>query len=74
MTEADAAVRRRASRLARWVAFGSTLAVGAYLAIRLRGLAPAWRQTGRWVAGATVAAWYWITYSIARRIALEWLR
>jgi len=74
LTGKDVEVRRRASRLGRWVAMGSTLVLAVYLVLTLRTLAPAWRSTGRWLAGASVAAWYWLTYSIVRRIALEWLR
>jgi len=56
------------------VAAGSTLIVALYLVNTLHSLAPAWRSTGRWLAIATVAAWYWLTFSIVRRIALQWLR
>jgi hypothetical protein len=65
---------RRAVRLARWSAFGSTLLVGVYLAVRLRSLAPAWRETGRTVAVLTIVIWYVLTYRIVKRVALEWQR
>ncbi len=57
-THARAAVtpaERRASRVARWWAIGSTLLVGVYLVVMMRPLAPAWRATGRIVAALTIA-------------------
>ena len=65
---------RRASRVARWSALGSTLLVGIYLAVRLRPLPPAWRATGRTVAALTIIIWYYLTYRIVKRVALEWQR
>jgi hypothetical protein len=65
---------RRASRVARWWAFGSTVLVGVYVAVMMRPLAPAWRATGRIVAGLTIAIWYYLTYRIVKKVALEWQR
>jgi len=76
-THARAAVtpaERRASRVARWWALGSTLLVGVYLVVMMRPLAPAWRATGRIVAALTVAIWYYLTYRIVKKVALEWQR
>lgn len=72
MTPGD--VERRASRVARWVAFGTTLVVGAYVAVRLRAVPPASRATGRLVSGFAVVAWYVLTFRIVKRVALEWLK
>ena len=63
---------RRASRVARWSAFGSTLPVGVYLAVMLRPLPPVWRGTGRTLAALTIVIWYYLTYRIVKRVALEW--
>jgi hypothetical protein len=63
---------RRASRVARWWALGSTLLVGVYLAVKLRPLPPAWRATGRTVAALTIVIWYYLTYRIVKKVALEW--
>jgi hypothetical protein len=65
---------RSASRVARWSAFVSTLLVGIYLAVRLRPLSPAWRATGRTVAALTIVIWYYVTYRIVKKVALEWQR
>lgn len=65
---------RRASRVARWSALVSTLLVGVYLAVMLRPLPPFWRATGRTVAALTIAIWYYLTYRIVKRVALEWQR
>jgi len=65
---------RRAARVARWSALGSTLLVAVYLAVMLRPLPPVWRTTGRTVAALTVVIWYYLTYRIVKRVALEWQR
>lgn len=70
MTPGDA----RAARLARWSALGSTVVIGIYLAVKLRPLPPAWRATGRTVAALTIVIWYYLTYRIVKRAALEWHR
>lgn len=65
---------RRAARLARWSAVVSTLLVGVYLFVMLRSLSPFWRETGRTVAALTIGIWYFLTYRIVKRVALEWQR
>jgi len=65
---------RCASRVARWSALGTTLLVAVYLAVVLRPLPPAWRATGRIVAVLTIVIWYYLTYRIVKRVALEWQR
>jgi hypothetical protein len=64
----------RARRVARWSALGTTLLVGVYLAVVLRPLPPVWRATGRTVAALTIVIWYYLTYRIVKRVALEWQR
>lgn len=65
---------RTASRVARWSALGSTLLVGIYLVVVMGPLSPVWRATGRTMAALTVVIWYFVTYRIVKRVALEWQR
>lgn len=65
---------RRAARVARWSALGSTLLVAIYLAVRLGPLPAPWRAPGRTVAALTIIIWYYLTYRIVKRVALEWHR
>lgn len=65
---------RTASRVARWSALGTTLVVGIYLAVVLRPLPPVWRATGRTMAVLTIVIWYYLTYRIVKKVALEWQR
>jgi hypothetical protein len=65
---------RQASRVARWAALGSTLLLAVYLAVTLRSIPPAWRATGRTIAAVAAVAWYYLTYRIVKRVALEWLK
>jgi len=67
-------LERRASRLGRWTALGTSLALGVYLALTLRSVAFAWAGTARTVALVAVGAWYLLTYRIAKQVALQWLR
>ena len=67
-------VTRKASRIGRLVAMVATLLVGGYLVVSLRSVPLAWRTTARTVGAVTVVVWYLLTYRIAKRIALEWLR
>jgi hypothetical protein len=62
----------RARRVARWSALATTLLVGVYLAIVMRPLPPVWRASGRTVAVLTTVIWYYLTYRIVKRVALEW--
>jgi len=62
-------LRRRAARIGRWAAMGTTLPLGLYLALRL----PA-DPTVRWVGAMAVLIWYILTSLIARRVAWEWLK
>ena len=58
---------RRAARVGRIVAMGTTLPLAAYVAWTL----PADR-TARLVVAASVVLWYTLTFLIAKRVALEW--
>jgi hypothetical protein len=60
---------RRAARIGRLVAIGTTLPLAAYVAWSL----PA-ERTMRLVGAASVLLWYVLTFLIARRVALEWLK
>ena len=73
MTDA-ASLERRASRLGRWAALGSTLLLSVYLALTLRSIPPAARATGRTIAAVAAVVWYYLTYRIVKRVALEWLK
>ena len=61
-------VARRAGRIARWVAMGTTAPLAVYVTLTLPATANA-----RILGAAAVVAWYVITARIARRIAWEWL-
>ena len=62
-------IARRANRVARLVAMVSTAGVGVYVLVRVPP-----DPTARAVSGASVAAWYVLTYMIVKRIAGEILR
>lgn len=62
-------VRGRAGRIARLVAIGTTLPLAGYVAWSL----PVDR-TARLVGAASVLLWYALTFIIARRVALEWVK
>ena len=72
MSDGDA--ERRASRIARWTAFSTTLLVAVYFAVRLRAVPPALQTTGRTVAGSAVIVWYYLTFRVVKRAAVEWLK
>ena len=57
---------RRAGRLARLVAIGTTVPLAVYVAMAL----PV-ERTARLVGAACVLLWYVLTYQIAKRVALE---
>ena len=60
---------RRAAKIARWVAMGTSLPLAVYLTIRL----PA-EPTARLMGVVTVLVWYLLTSLIAKRVALEWMK
>ncbi|MGH7606718.1 MAG: hypothetical protein ACREME_05210 [Gemmatimonadales bacterium] len=61
-------VRRRAARIGRLVALGTTLPLAGYVAWSL----PVDR-TARLVGAASVLLWYALTFLIAKRVAMEWI-
>ena len=63
------AAERRAARIGRLVAIGTTLPLAAYVTWTL----PADR-TARLVGAASVVLWYLLTFLIAKRVALEWTK
>jgi len=64
-----AGVGRRAARIARLVAAGTTIPLAIYVTLSL----PATREA-RIVGAAAVVVWYVLTSVIGRRIAWEWLK
>jgi len=60
---------RRAARIGRLVAIGTTVPLAAYVAWSL----PA-ERTARLVGAASALLWYVLTFLIAKRVALEWLK
>ena len=62
-------VDRKAARIGRLAAMGTTLPLAAYVTWSL----PA-TQTARIVGAGSVLLWYVLTSLIAKRIALEWLK
>lgn len=62
-------LNRRAGRIARLVAIGTTIPVAVYVAMAL----PV-ERTARLVGAACVLLWYVLTFRIARRVTLEFLR
>ena len=62
-------VVRRAGRISRWVAMGTTLPLAVYLTVIL----PA-QRTARLMGVVTVVIWYLLSSLIARRVALEWMK
>ena len=63
------AAERRAARIGRLVAMGTTLPLAAYVAWSLPHT-----QTARLVGAGSVLMWYVLTSLIAKRIASEWLK
>lgn len=61
-------IERRASRIARLVALGSTVVFGAYVALRVPDDA-----TARMVSGMSVAIWYVLTNLIVKRVLRQHL-
>jgi uncharacterized membrane protein (DUF2068 family) len=62
-------VRRRAARIGRWVAMGTTLPLAVYMMLTLPPL-----RSVRMMAAVSVVIWYVLTSLIARRIAQEWMK
>jgi hypothetical protein len=60
---------RKASRIGRLAAMGTTLPLAVYVAWSLPPT-----QTARLVGAGSVLLWYVLTSLIAKRIALEWLK
>jgi hypothetical protein len=65
----SAAIQRKAARIGRLVAVVTTLPMGVYVALTF----PA-ERTARLVGAACVVLWYVLTFTIAKRVALEWLK
>ena len=63
------AIQRRAARIARLVAIGTTLPLAAYVAWSLPT-----ERSARLVGAGSVVLWYLLTFLIGKRIALEWLK
>jgi len=62
-------LERRASRIARLVAIGTTAVLAVYVAWTL----PV-ERTARLVGAASVLLWYVFTFLIVKRVAREWLK
>jgi hypothetical protein len=60
---------RRAARIGRWVAMGTTLPLAVYMTVTL----PA-QPTARLLGVVSVLTWYLLTSLIARRVAMEWMK
>jgi hypothetical protein len=62
-------LQRRATKIARLVAIGTTVPLAVYVALAL----PV-ERTARLVGAASVLLWYVLTFLIAKRVTLEWLK
>lgn len=62
-------VARRAARIGRLVAFGTTVPIAVYVTLSL----PATRDA-RLVGAAAVVLWYVLASLVGRRVAWEWLK
>ena len=62
-------LERRAGRVARLVAIGTTIPLAVYVAWTL----PV-ERTARIVGAVSVLLWYVLTFLIAKRVTLEWLK
>ncbi len=62
-------VVRRAARISRWVAMGTTLPLAVYMTVTL----PA-ERTARLMGLVFVLIWFLLSSLIARRVAVEWLK
>jgi ABC-type phosphate transport system permease subunit len=61
--------QRKAARIGRLAAIGTTLPLAVYVTWTL----PA-ERTARLVGAASVLLWYVLTFLIAKRVAWEWLK
>jgi hypothetical protein len=62
-------LQRRATKIARLVAIGTTIPLAVYVAWGL----PV-ERTARLVGAVSVVLWYALTFLIAKRVTLEWLK
>jgi hypothetical protein len=62
-------ISRRAARIARWVAMGSTAVLALYVVLRVPE-----EPRARVVGAASVLIWYLLTSRMVRRIAQEWIK
>jgi hypothetical protein len=62
-------LNRRATKIARLVAVGTTIPLAVYVALAL----PV-ERTARIVGAASVLLWYVLTFLIAKRVTLEFLK
>lgn len=62
-------VRRKASRIGRLVGIAATLPMAVYVMLTF----PV-ERTARLVGAGCVLLWYVLTFTIARRVAIEWLK
>ena len=62
-------LQRRATKIARLVAIGTTIPLAVYVALAL----PV-ERTARLVGAVSVLLWYVLTFLIAKRVTLEWLK
>ena len=62
-------LQRRASKIGRLVAIGTTAPLAVYVALTL----PV-ERTARIVGAASVLLWYALTFVIAKRVTMEWLK
>ncbi len=62
-------LERRAGKIARLMAMGTTVPLAVYVAVSL----PV-ERTARLVGAASVLLWYVLTFLIAKRVTLEWLK
>ncbi len=62
-------LERRATKVARLVAIGTTIPLAVYVAMAL----PV-ERTARLVGAVSVLLWYVLTFMITKRVTLEWLK
>ena len=62
-------IARKAARIGRWAAIGTTLPLAVYMTLTLPP-----EKTARIVGAVAVVIWYSLTSLIARRVAWEWLK